>query len=158
MFFLPNYEDALGYRLLPGVFFIFLVGCKLNYYEIRNSKILILTLIILIFLLAYVIQDNLYEYIYIKSVIIGTLIGTIILNFIKKNKSNKIDLFFGNISYGIFLNHYIIINILNNEFNFYANSFLNLIVIILISFFTSLLSFYLIEKKVTEIRRIKRLS
>lgn len=158
VFFLPNYEDALGYRLLPGVLFIFLVGSKLNYCEISNSKILILTLTILIFLLSYIIQDDLYEYNYLKSVIVGTLIGSIILNFIKKRKSNKIDLFFGDISYGIFLNHYIIINILNDKFNFYANSFLNLIVIILISFLISLLSFYLIEKKVTEIRRIKRLS
>ena len=90
---------------------------------------------------------------FLKEVVFGIIVGTVILNKIKNIKSNKLDLFFGNISYGIFLNHYFIIRIIEIKFNLVSGSFAGLSFVILISVLLSIFSYYFIERRITIFRK-----
>jgi len=146
-------NDALGFRLLPGTFFTFLIGSYLYYSKKGIRKIVLFTLVIFIilFIITYSnINSIYYKTIYNKEVISAVIVGTLTLNYIKKKKSNKIDIFFGNLCYGIFLNHFFIILIFKKYFTLSYN---NIILIILLSMILSYISFTFIENNVSKIRK-----
>jgi len=152
--FIFSYKnDALGYRLLPGTFFIFLIGSYLYYSKTGIRKIVLFTLVIFIilFIITYSNVNSIYyKTIYNKEIISAIILGTLTLNYIKKKKSNKIDIFFGNLCYGIFLNHFFIIRIFEKYFTLSYN---NIILVIFLSIILSYISFTFIENNASKIRK-----
>ena len=146
--------DLLGYRLIPGTLFIFLIGSFLYYNKNSQKKIIFVMLLIMILCISFIFFKKEYQSVfYLKEVVFGIILGTVILSKIKNIKSNKLDLFFGNISYGIFLNHYFIIRIIEKKFNLVSGSFAILSFVILISVLLSIFSYYFIERRITIFRK-----
>ncbi len=102
--------DWYSYRLLPGTLFIFITG-SLFYSKDR------IYLLYIVFVYAYVEvlflignAFNIFHTIVVThEVIIGLLIGIPALGILKKFKFSALDEFLGNLSYGVFLNHYMVI-------------------------------------------------
>lgn len=102
--------EVFGYRLLPGVLFIFLCGGMI--YKQRNDVrpswpvwstwLLVLSLFVIVHALGL---DNLG---FNKEVLVGILLGIPAVWILRSQKTGKVDELLGNLSYGVFLNHYAI--------------------------------------------------
>ena len=152
-FFLrSDYNQYFGYRLIPGTMFIFLIGSFLYFKESSYLIIIRIILVIFVILLSLIsITGNYYMIPYNRDVIIGVIFGIIILNFTKDLRITKIDKFLGDLSYGIFLNHYFIFQIIREYYSF--GSFLELVLTIILSMLFSIISYNLIEKPALNIRK-----
>lgn len=150
-FIFQFYPRAINYSLLPGVLFIFLIG-SYRYYNFNfKIKTLIVSMSIIFFNFIFtLINDNFYNQIFNKEVMLGILVGFFLIN-LKLKVSNKFDVLLGSLSYGIFLNHWIVFKVLTHYYSFSGLGII-LITIILSSFF-SLVSFYLIENFFSKIRK-----
>jgi len=155
--------EAFGYRLLAGSLFIFLSGSIL--YDLRFAKerktarnVLILTwtiLLILSFILRVVgklsVPLN-------GPVIFGYLTLLPIIYFLSGVKKRPIwDDLLGNLSYGVFLNHYWLLWVLD-WLNFYPQpniwqKWFRFGIVILTSFILSWMSYNLVDKKISLLRR-----
>ena len=127
VFFLLAYfgkinTDWYGYRLLPGTLFIFLVGS-----QFYDKSYICLTLITSVFIMAGILfvvaqqHETIYRLPYNKEVLAGLLFGIPAIGVLKNFKFSMIDEFFGNLSYGVFLNHLIVIWLTNNLFKIKAS-------------------------------------
>lgn len=112
--------DYFGYRFVAGVFFIFLLGnslqkIKSNSCEDKFDKYLpLFTWIFSITLFFYFYLNSLFSFAYTKETLLGLIIGLPLIYIISKNnKKIKFDNFFGKLSYGIFLSHFLSIWILD---------------------------------------------
>ena len=152
-FFLrSSYNEYFVYRLIPGTMFIFLIGSFLYFKESLYLIIIRIILVIFVILLSLIsITGNYYMIQYNRDVIIGVIFGIIILNFTKDLRITKIDKFLGDLSYGIFLNHYFIFQIIREYYSF--RSFLELVFTIILSMLFSFISYNLIEKPALNIRK-----
>jgi peptidoglycan/LPS O-acetylase OafA/YrhL len=150
--------DVYGYRLLPGVLFIFLCGS----YMLRSGekgKTMLVTVWLAQFALFIAIQGG-----FIKAnsttveLATGILFGLPIVYFLSKLGYHKVDEFFGNISYGVFLNHFLFIYIFKGlGIADPYNSIESAIAIISLSFVASFASYHLIEKPALRLRhKIRR--
>lgn len=148
------YNRAINYTLLPGTLFIFLIGAYAYYEDIKKNKFILTVLLCLILMLMITIfNKEFYKILYNKEVISGIIVGSLLIN-IKKYRSNKIDFFLGNLSYGIYLNHFICLKILSYYFN--LTSFQLIIFAIIISSLLSFLSYYYIEIFFNKLRKKNR--
>lgn len=102
--------EIYGYRLLPGVLFIFLCGWMI--YAHRDMKTpplsIVLTWVLALSLFAIVYTVNMSTLGYNKEVLVGILVGIPAVWFLRKQKTGQIDQLLGDLSYGVFLNHYMI--------------------------------------------------
>lgn len=89
-----------------------------------------------------------------KEVLLGLIIGTPMLLLLTKLKTGKIDQFLGNLSYGMYLNHFFIMYIMKQ---IPADGFSRAICVIASVAF-SIVSYYIVEKPMTHIRKKYRLS
>lgn len=131
--------------------YIFLLGSSLIYNNIKKNnviKIALFTFIILTILIYSKIEY--YKINYAKEIALGILSSIFFVEYLK-NIKNKIDIYLGNLSYGIFLNHFFIIEILNKYL--VASNIKKCIIAILISVIVSLISYNLIEKYFSNFRR-----
>lgn len=131
--------------------YIFLLGSSLIYNNIKKNnviKIALFTFIILTILIYSKIEY--YKINYAKEIALGILSSIFFVEYLK-NIKNKIDIYLGNLSYGIFLNHFFIIGILNKYL--VASNIKKCILAILISVIVSLISYNLIEKYFSNFRR-----
>lgn len=100
--------DWFGYRLLPGTLFVFLVGAviaeKGKYSKIVAGIIVLISII----LWMNIFTHSEYNLPYNKEVLLGIIIGIPMLFLTKNIKQSKIDKLLGNLSYGIYLNHFFI--------------------------------------------------
>ncbi len=152
-----HYTDTLGYRLIPGTLYIFLIGSHLYYSDIKNdvfSKLLIL--IFILFLFFILLNDNYYQARFSKEVSLGVLIGIFFINYLKKIKQNKFDIFFGNLAYGIFLNHFFIIQIVERAFG--LDIYVKILLILLVSITLSYMSYNTVEIYASKLRKKIRYS
>ena len=148
------YNRAINYTLLPGTLFIFLIGAYAYYEDIKKKKFILTVLLCLVLMLMITIfNKEFYKILYNKEVISGIIVGSLLIN-IKKYRSNKIDFFLGNLSYGIYLNHFICLKILSYYFN--LTSFQLIIFAIIISSLLSFLSYYYIEIFFNKLRKKNR--
>lgn len=106
--------DCYGYRLLPGILFIFLSGSLLysiNHEGEATGPDLWLVRIIALFSAGVIIMLSFtakIKNLYTLEVMMGFLIGLLTISVLAKIKSgDKIDTFLGNISYPIFLSHFL---------------------------------------------------
>ena len=105
--------EIWGYRFLPGVLFIFLTGSLI--FKYINKKTLFNTLLLFgvyIFVTILFITMLIFNFDqgYMIEVTSGFIVGVPLVYFLSlQNRRNKIDEFLGNLSYGIFLSHFIFI-------------------------------------------------
>jgi len=111
--FFKDYHDPLGYRFLPFTLYIFLLGGSLFYISFKKNdliKIAIFIFVILTIIINYKIDY--YKIHFAKEIALGILSSIFFVSYLKDIK-NKIDMYLGGLSYGIFLNHFFIIEILD---------------------------------------------
>ncbi|MCP1831707.1 peptidoglycan/LPS O-acetylase OafA/YrhL [Bradyrhizobium sp. USDA 4532] len=99
--------DRFGYRLLPGVFFIFVTGSALAKREWTFVSLTgIATLAAMLLILA---MPTLYAVHYNKEVVAGIIVGIPAVYLLSKMRFSGFDELLGNLSYGVFLNHFLLI-------------------------------------------------
>jgi len=153
-----NYRtDTLGYRLIPGTLYIFLIGSYFYYTDFNKSFFLkSLSLILLISIIIIFSYDKYYLARFSNFLALGVFFGLFFLNFLKKKKQNKIDLFLGNLAYGVFLNHFFVIEIFNWYFE--INIILKITLVLIISMTLSYFSYTFIEVYASNLRKKIRYS
>jgi peptidoglycan/LPS O-acetylase OafA/YrhL len=149
--------DIYGYRLLPGVLFIFLCGS----YMLTKERIgLYLTgaawLISLVIFSGICLQiiPRIPNNIEVSS---GIVFGVPAVYMLSKFGYHRIDEFFGNISYGVFLNHFLFIYLFRHfgVTDFY-NSSAHALALLATSFAASLISYKVIEEPALKLRHAIR--
>jgi len=137
--------DWYGFRLLPGTLFMFLAG-SLFYRKEGIYKILITFIFVTagaLLLLAYQ-HDYIYKFTNIKEALIGILIGIPVLGILSKFRFSALDEFLGNLSYGIFLNHFMFIY-LGDIFFPMVDHYTRVAIVMLASCLAALASYFLVE-------------
>lgn len=104
-------SDVWGYRLLPGTLFIFLIGsCIFDNQKpsFRHPAVIMSVLMVCCTLpLLYGLDKMALPYNF--EVITGLLLGAAVLFFLSGCERNKWDDWLGNLSYGVFLCHFLVI-------------------------------------------------
>lgn len=162
-FFLLPYFGLLnpfwyGYQLLPGVFFIFVIGMSSNDHSIKRKKTyIILCRLFSGLLLAYLyINPRLYELQFNKEVLLGAFIATFLVpNF--ANKSSRFDKWCGDLSYGVFLNHVILATLMDEYLLDFGTRIEGAVFLVASSIALSAFSFILVEQRSVVFRRKVRL-
>ena len=98
--------ELYGYRLLPGTLFIFLVGfafARDGAWRFFPWLVWAAALALYLFINA---TPHLLGLRYSKEVLLGLLVGIPSLAILKLTQFSRIDELLGNLSYGLFLNHY----------------------------------------------------
>lgn len=106
-------SDWFGYRILPGVFFIFVAGAGIAHPKAvgKYYSIGVAVLMAVAFLAHYAMPSisAIAYHPYNFDVAIGTVIGVTAVSVLRKFKSGKVDKYLGDLSYGVFLSHYLMI-------------------------------------------------
>jgi peptidoglycan/LPS O-acetylase OafA/YrhL len=152
-------SDWYGYRLLPGVIFIFIIGVSSKDFSIkRKQTYLISCRLFLGLLLTYsYTRSDLYELKFNKEVLLGALIATFLIPNISTN-SSKWDTWCGDLSYGVFLNHILIATLINNYFPSYSARIIGVVCLVAIAAVSSGFSYYFVERRALVLRRRLRMS
>jgi peptidoglycan/LPS O-acetylase OafA/YrhL len=102
--------DYWAYRLLPGTLFIFLVGVSFHDDDrgARWFRWSIFAVITAMWLHAFS-MDVFYNLYANKEIMVGILLGIVFVSLLHRLKWSHVDEFMGNLSYGVFLNHFIVI-------------------------------------------------
>jgi peptidoglycan/LPS O-acetylase OafA/YrhL len=102
-----------GYQQLPGTLFIFIIGMALADRS-RQAHILVGCLFIacaVVFAIVCAPGSALFDQKFSKEVLLGILIGTLAVAALRDKASTPFDERAGNLSYGLFLNHSILIEL-----------------------------------------------
>jgi peptidoglycan/LPS O-acetylase OafA/YrhL len=148
--------DIYGYRLLPGTLFIFLIGYA--YGDREHGKSYILLMLGLFSMLAFP-AFGLSEFStrqWNKEVVLGVILGIVAVNFLRHLKPNRIDSLLGNLSYGVFLNHIIIIWLCQLSGIVYFKSADSIGLIFVLSIAFSYLTYRIVEQPFMDLRRSMR--
>lgn len=136
--------DYFGYRMLSGMLFVFLTGSMLADFRNNALHIAIIYLATLaMYAASFHFKFNLL--IYNNEVLLGMIFGLPIVMALTLVKFGRADIVMGNVSYGLYINHTIIINTLL-QFGVSTQSFNVVIMIIAISVAFALLTTFYIEK------------
>lgn len=108
--------DYFGYRMLAGMLFVFLVGAMLldakkNLAHIAFIYFACLMMVILGYRLGVMSLP------YNSEVLYGLLIGVPVVALLRRVRFGRLDILLGNISYALYLNHTIIINVIRHYFD-----------------------------------------
>lgn len=136
-----------GYRLLPGTLFIFLIGWSF-YNDDSASKrfrraLFFASSALLVFACA---NRKFYELPYNKEVLAGLLIGVLAVGYLRRFKFSRIDEFFGNLSYGVFLNHMLVMWLIQRFSGIKDFDSAHITAMLLISFVLAICTFFLVER------------
>lgn len=100
--------DWFGYRLLPGTFFIFAVGIAFarpqmigRWYPVAAICLSAIGAVIVF------ATPSLYSAIYNKEVMTGIVVGVVMVGLLRQKPFGAVDELLGNLSYGVFLNHFL---------------------------------------------------
>jgi peptidoglycan/LPS O-acetylase OafA/YrhL len=146
--------DTYGYRLLPGTLFIFLVGASIaNENLFWRWQAVVIWLGALLFFTGLFFSPQLYAAPCTKEVVAGVLIGTPAIAVLKRLTFSKRDEVAGNLSYGVFLSHYIFVSIYAFAFDGKTFGISVSLAIIALSTLSSLATYHLIELRAIKWRR-----
>ena len=149
--------DNYGYRLLPGVLFIFLIGSIIKSDEwdkYKNITALGLCVCIGLFINIYINSE--YQMPYNKEVLLGIIIGIPVIIILKNIKTSKLDTLLGNLSYGVFLNHFFVMYMMFTITGHMPSNVSERIIMLLISILLAFGSDKIIEEPFMKKRRTFR--
>jgi peptidoglycan/LPS O-acetylase OafA/YrhL len=139
-------NELYAYRLLPGTLFMFLVGVALARPSLLwHNMAATIWLGALALSITLHLSDQLYALPCNKEVIAGILIGIPALAILKRRSFSKRDEFAGNLSYGVFLSHFIFISVFQSIFNQDHFGLGITVTIVALATASSLLSYQLVE-------------
>lgn len=150
--------DWNGFRHLPGTLFMFLVGVCLArdgvFWKAYGALVWVgaVVLFALLFFRSdlYVLHSN-------KEILVGIIAGIPALYFCIRSKSGRLEGLAGNLSYGVFLNHYLVILIVQRFMSLdHLHIWMRLLLISSISLPLSYATFTYIERPVMNWRRTLR--
>jgi peptidoglycan/LPS O-acetylase OafA/YrhL len=147
--------DFYGYRLLPGVLFIFLCGSYL-YDGSKNEKVLTwTTCVAALATLAAILSGIVLRAPFNTEVTAGLVFGIPAIYLLAKLGYHKIDEFLGNISYGVFLNHFVIMYAAE-AIGYKETTTEYIFTVLCVSFLCSTASYYLVERPALMLRHAIR--
>ncbi|KAE9649121.1 acyltransferase [Pseudomonas sp. PB106] len=143
--------DYYGYRLLPGVLFMFLCGSYLYKANRRGLAVVAATAIGAGLLLAAIMAGVIERQPFNAEVTLGTALGIPAVYWLSRLKYHRLDEFLGNLSYGVFLNHFVLIYALHG---FWSGTYDAAIIlaVLLVAFLCSGLTYYCIERPALKLR------
>jgi len=103
--------DTFGYRLMPGILVYFLLGSLL--FDVREQaktslKVAAYVVIAVAAIATVLSVFHFLHLLYNKETLIGMALGVSFVVLLGKFRQTKIDNFLGDLSYGVFLNHFLI--------------------------------------------------
>jgi peptidoglycan/LPS O-acetylase OafA/YrhL len=147
--------DVYGYRLLPGVLFIFLCGSYLYKTQAKGLAIAAGTAFAAVLLFLAIMGGTVPRLPFNAEVTAGIALGIPAVFLLSKLKFHRMDEFFGNISYGVFLNHFVVMYLFRAFWPVAYDAHVVLAVLAL-SFVLSGLSYYYIERPALKLRQALR--
>lgn len=145
--------ETWGYMSLSGTLFIFLCGSMLyDYRAAHNTKVIAAVYVYSLVLFVFVYNIPSLQLKWSFEVLLGVLLGLPVIIILSKIKSGLIDAELGNISYGAYLNHSLIIYLFEAASLDLTEKKVQLAVI-LSSILCGWFSFYLVERPVVLLRR-----
>ncbi len=105
--------DAVGYRLLPGTFFMFLAGMAFADDRLfaRRYRFGVLAFALLLYG-GLLLDPRLHGLPFNREVLLGLVLGILVISAIRNTRSGPLDRACGALAYGVFLNHFLLIWIL----------------------------------------------
>lgn len=100
-------SDTWGYRMLPGTFFMFLFGSFI--YRRTDVRVVTVAYITVCALFAWVVSHPSLQFPYTLEVLAGLIFGIPVVRLLAKVNFGPLEDFAGNLSYGVFLNHFFVI-------------------------------------------------
>lgn len=150
-------SDIWGYRLLPGPLFIFLAGAALAAPRNIDRALPRLVWLIAAALFVYIhMRPHLLELRYIKEVLLGLLLGVPAVALLRRVPFSEMDETFGNLSYGIFLNHFFCMWALKGLFGWEPDGGWYFLRLLAASIPLAALSYYFVERPALKWRRSLR--
>ncbi|MBO1540237.1 acyltransferase [Pseudomonas sp. OA65] len=149
--------DIYGYRLLPGVLFIFLCGSYLYRAQAKGLWIVSVTLLVAALMFLAIVAGIIPRRPFNAEVTLGIALGLPAVFLLSKLKRHRLDEFLGNISYGVFLNHFVVMYVLR-AFWPVAYSGLIITAVLVLSFALSCISYYGVERPALKLRHALRAS
>ncbi|WP_434706282.1 acyltransferase [Pseudomonas sp. Z1-12] len=147
--------DIYGYRLLPGVLFIFLCGSYLYRAQAKGLSMVSVTLLVAALMFLAIVAGIIPRRPFNAEVTLGITLGLPAVFLLSRLKRHRLDEFLGNISYGVFLNHFVVMYVLR-AFWPVAYSGLIITVVLVLSFALSGISYYGIERSALKLRHALR--
>ncbi|MDR3476827.1 MAG: acyltransferase [Gammaproteobacteria bacterium] len=153
VFVLARFEviDAqyFSYRLLPGTLFLFLCGSFLQASHAKRDQYLLYAtyLMAFVFVVLDVMKEPIAQTDYNRQVLFGLLIGLPMVWMLSNKRWGVIDNTFGNISYGVFLNHFFLIWLFQC-IGVSTESFVSIVILISTAIVLAWASYYWIERPV----------
>jgi peptidoglycan/LPS O-acetylase OafA/YrhL len=157
IFVLARYQvidsQYFSYRLLPGTLFLFLCGSFLQKCEDNREKYVLYStyIIALVFVVLDLINEPIALTDYNRQVLFGLLLGLPVMLLLINKKGGRVDRTLGNISYGVFLNHFFLIWLFQSM-GISTQSFFNIIMLISVAVVFASASYYWIERPVVMYR------
>lgn len=156
------HSKAYGYVLLPGIFFIFVLGTSIYNTRFKGKDLDLFdkyfppfVYIMLVFLLIILgVQEQLTAR-YVREVILGILIGLPIVTYLANTKITlPLNHFFGDLSYGLFLSHFLSIWVVNyfSIIDASVNPYLHIALVFSMSICISFVGLIFVEKRIKKYR------
>lgn len=152
-------SDWFGYRLLPGVLFMFFLGSLLFDLHQQNQSaahrdhgkhlvyVAIATIAVLAVVLVYGHKINLP---YNRETLLGLIIGLFVLHTFARRARHSLDEAIGNLSYGVFLNQYLV------KWAFFGgqvSGLRNVVAYLATLLFIAVVMYFVVEKPILGFRR-----
>ena len=156
------HSDYFGYRLLPGVLFIFILGtsiyknnseyCKPDLFDKYFPVVVYIMMVLL--LIGLGLQSKLLQP-YVRETIFGIIIGIPIVTYLVKSTIKvPMNHYLGDLSYGLFLSHFLAIWIIDYYFLIDKTTDLYFYIFILFTISLSISTFgiFIVEKNIKSYR------
>lgn len=145
--------DTYGYRLLPGTLFIFLLGSFVRRTTRVEKSVAVVIYIACTALMLYAFSAPALGVPFNREVLVGVVLGTPILIALPRLAESPTDHLAGNLSYGVFLNHFLLIWLFQSAgFSIPGLTTAQTTIFIAISIGAAAASFFLVERPVISMR------
>ncbi|WP_322843745.1 acyltransferase [Pseudomonas sp. B33.4] len=148
--------DYYGYRLLPGVLFVFLCGSYLYKPQAKGLAIAAGTAVAAALIFVAIMAGWIERRPSNAEVAAGIALGIPAVYWLSKLKFHRIDELLGNISYGVFLNHFVVIYFLHGLWPITYFDWHKVATVLVLSFLLSGVSYYCVERPALTLRHALR--
>jgi len=147
--------DVYGYRLLPGVLFMFLCGSYLYQPQAKGLAIAAGTAVVAALMFAAIMLGVVERRPFNAEVTAGIALGIPAVYLLTKLKYHRADELLGNVSYGVFLNHFAVMYFLR-AFWPVAYSAHMVALVLALAFLLSCVTYYYVERPALKLRHALR--